>query len=304
MPKGADLHSHLSGAGNSEWWYDAVIKHGYTVPDKVGWLNKMSFRYNLSPLLRVPALQAEIVYRNMLAYAEENVSYAEIIVSPNDKLIRVLQNRLEKQDALDTGVEIRFLMSVHRNKPTVYSTLDKACKLVNTYESCVGVSLVAQEKDFPPTMFSPIDVPFAVHAGEMIEANSNVKDSLAIGADRIGHGLNLIHDKETMSTIDKPVEVSLISNKKLGYITEYNQHPLPKYIEAGVPLVMMTDNRGLYRSTLTDEYFIAATELNTSLQDIQTMCRNSLVYSFADSETKQRLLHKFDNDVELYNKAL
>ena len=145
-----------------------------------------------------------------------------------------------------------------------------------------------------PEKFTQIDVPFSVHSGETTTPNSYIKESLTLlGADRIGHGLNLISDKETMHSIDKLVEVSLISNKTLNKIEEYEDHPLPEYIKAGVPVAMMTDNRGLWETTLTDEYYQAA-KLGISLQDIQTMCRNSLVYSFADSETKQRLLDNFD----------
>ena len=98
MAKGADLHSHLSGAGYPEWWHDAAVQHGYTIKDKATWLVKMTDRINLRPLFLIPTIQAEIVYKNMLAYAEENVSYVEFIVPANKKLLRTLHKRLEKKD--------------------------------------------------------------------------------------------------------------------------------------------------------------------------------------------------------------
>jgi adenosine deaminase CECR1 len=150
-------------------------------------------------------------------------------------------------------------------------------------------------------------VRLAIHAGEVDEPNSHVRDTLLLGADRIGHGLNLITDDDTMLLMRHGpylVEINLISNLLLGYVTDYSQHPFPEYLRTGIPVALSTDDRGMWDSTLTDEFFVAVTEFNLSWEEVKQLSRNSLAYAFAEAEIKQRLLKDFESKISRFERQM
>jgi len=155
-------------------------------------------------------------------------------------------------------------------------------------ETCVGVSLGGFQEEH--VNYEHVPALFSCHAGETLEPNTHIRESLAIGADRIGHGLNLFTDPTTMYRMTKPIEACMISNKFLGHIEDYKQYPLAQYIRNDIPIVLCTDNPGYQASTLTDEYFIAVTEHDLSWYEVEQLTYNSLQHSFADQATKQELL--------------
>jgi adenosine deaminase CECR1 len=130
---------------------------------------------------------------------------------------------------------------------------------------------------------------------------------LLLGVDRIGHGNNLITDNDTMRLMRHGpylVEINLISNLLLRYVTDYAQHPFPEYLRTGIPVALSTDDRGMWDSTMSDEFFVAVTEFNLSWDEVKLLSRNSLQYSFTDPQTKQRLLQTFDERMAKFESSM
>ncbi len=139
--------------------------------------------------------------------------------------------------------------------------------------------------------------------GEVDEPNNHVRDTLLLGAQRIGHGVNLITDPETMLRMRYGpylVEINLISNLLLEYVSDYSQHPFPEYLRTGIPVALSTDDRGMWDSNMSDEFFVAVKEFNLSWEEIVKLGRNSLQYSFLDPSTKQRLLADYDKRIAAF----
>ena len=57
-------------------------------------------------------------------------------------------------------------------------------------------------------------------------------------------------------------------------------HPLALYRKAGVPLVLSTDDEGVSRIDMTNEYLRAAVEHGLRYADLKAMARDSLEYAF------------------------
>ena len=53
------------------------------------------------------------------------------------------------------------------------------------------------------------------------------------------------------------MEINLISNLLLEYVSDYDAHPFPEYLRTGIPVALSTDDRGMWDSTMTDEFFVA-----------------------------------------------
>jgi adenosine deaminase CECR1 len=397
MPKGGDLHNHLSGAAFPEWWYELALaerKRGYEYYTKVrigncveygsdefGGLpyylmfrNIMAFQYeNLSDcqkreyepladldarqktgwlesirldkphegrdeffqthwqrlfaLVRNPWLQAELMVRNMQAFAAEGVSYLELqiavegfrnadgsILTPGETA-DILRQRLQQRDALDTGVTVRLQISVLRFLPNAEDELREDYRFVHENSDLfVAVNMVGREdndKGHPARFLDTMrdlrrqygKVNLSIHAGEVDEPNYHVRDTLLLGADRIGHGINLITDDDTMRLMRHGpylVEINLISNLLLNYVSDYAEHPFPEYLRTGIPVALSTDDRGMWDSTLTDEFYVAVTEFNLSWEEVMLLSRNSLEHAFLQSAEKQNLLQSFDEKIEKF----
>ena len=150
-------------------------------------------------------------------------------------------------------------------------------------------------------------VRLSVHAGEVDEPNAHVRDTLLLGADRIGHGLNLITDDDTMLLMRHGpylVEINLISNLLLEYVSDYSEHPFPEYLRTGIPVALSTDDRGMWESTMTDEFYVAVTEFNLSWEEIRTLGRNSLDHAFVDDATRERLLRDYDERIRRFERRI
>ena len=190
-----------------------------------------------------------------------------------------------------------------------------AFELVDSYDDLyVGVNLVGREDNDKgyPLRFLPVlrelrhkyhNVNLSIHAGEVDEPNQHVRDTLLLGATRIGHGLNLISDPETMVRMRHGqvlVEINLISNLMLEYVKDFSQHPFPEYLRTGIPVALSTDDRGMWDSNMTDEYFVAVREFNLSWNELVQLGRNSLSFAFLDDTTRQKLLADYEKRVALF----
>ncbi len=285
----------------------------------------------LFALYKDPWIQAEILYRNMQSFGEEGVTYIEFqvadsgfqrpdgsIISPHETA-NILRERLRQKDAIDTGVTVRFQVAILRFLPNAEDELRRVYKFVHdNSDILVAVNMVGREdndKGYParflPTMrelrrqYSGVNL--SIHAGEVDEPNSHVRDTLLLGADRIGHGLNLITDDDTMRLMRHGpylVEINLISNLLLHYIDDYAQHPFPEYLRTGIPVALSTDDRGMWDSTMTDEFYVAVSEFDLSWDEIKLLGRNSLAHGFAAPAVRQELLERYDAKIQQFERQM
>ena len=401
MPKGGDLHNHLSGSGFPEWWYELALaedERGYRYftkvridncvgygsnqfgPDpylllfrnitatefaaldecqqgeyvpladldaeqKAGWLASLKLDRDyegrdeffqthwqrLNALNENPWLQAEILVRNLQAYAAEGLSYLETQVAVGgmrhpdgraisaDETIDILRERLRDADARGTGMTVRGQVSILRFAPAAEDMLRAAYDIVyRNSDFMVAVNMVGREDNDKgyPLRFLPVlrelrqrydGVRLSIHAGEVDEPNRHVRDTLLLGADRIGHGLNLISDPDTLLAMRHGpylVEINLISNLLLNYVDDYAQHPFPEYLRIGVPVALSTDDRGMWDSNVTDEYYVAVREFGLSWKELRLLARNSIAYAFVDAARKQELLEQLESRLDRYEAGL
>jgi adenosine deaminase/adenosine deaminase CECR1 len=83
------------------------------------------------------------------------------------------------------------------------------------------------------------------------------------------------------------VEINLTSNDLILGVRGAN-HPLPVYRKYGVPIVLSTDDEGVSRTHLTQEYQRAVLTYGLSYADLKTIVRNSIEYSFLPPGEKAR----------------
>jgi len=151
----------------------------------------------------------------------------------------------------------------------------------------------------------------SLHAGELIPAvlpdtpdgqaqlTFHIRHAVEIGhADRIGHGVDLQDEYQgpgrtpqtlltTMHKRGVMVEINLTSNDLLLGIAG-NAHPLHAYLKRGVPVALSTDDEGVLRTDLTEQYVRAVTVQGLGYLTLKRLARNALEYSFAPGDSLWR----------------
>jgi len=153
------------------------------------------------------------------------------------------------------------------------------------------------------------NVKYTLHAGELTlglvqpedltwHIRSAVYDA---GANRIGHGVDMAYEEKSyellkyMAKNKIPVEINLVSNEFILKVKE-NRHPITLYKEFGVPIVISTDDAGILRTNMTEQYVLLAKRYKgISYSDIKQFVFNSINYSFIKEEAvKESLLEDLD----------
>ena len=81
---------------------------------------------------------------------------------------------------------------------------------------------------------------------------------------------------------------------------DLSKHPFPEYLRFGIPVCLNTDDRGMFGSDLTDEYFTAVPLYHLTWPEIVALGRNSLAYGFMQPEAKLALLTDYDRRVSAF----
>lgn len=285
----------------------------------------------LNALTSNPIISADMLVKNMVAMGQEGLIYLEAQVNPSnhiypdgkryseESVAELFRQRLQQPDAINTGVTVRLQYALLRFLPNAEEILQQMYRFVDQNRDLyVAINMVGREdndKGHPLRFLATLrelrqkipEVKLSIHAGEVDEPNFHVRDTLLLGADRIGHGLNLITDPQTLLLMRHNrylVEINLISNLKLEYVSKYSEHPFPEYLRTGIPVALSTDDRGMWDSNLTDEFFVAVKEFNLSWDEVVSLSRNSLQYSFLDEKTKSSLLSQFEKNISDFEKSV
>jgi len=117
------------------------------------------------------------------------------------------------------------------------------------------------------------------HAGETAGPES-VLGALAIGAERIGHGIAAVKSTALMEQLRKdniPLEICISSNVCTGAVASLEEHPVRALYDAGVPITIHTDDPAFFHTTLTREYDLAEKLFGLPPDE---MAANSFRYAF------------------------
>ncbi len=226
-------------------------------------------------------------------------------------------------------VKFRFIAQILRNSSPddVFLQTAIAAALIRAEPQVVALNLVQSEdnlvarRDYTRHMqivaFLAKDVPVALHAGELwlgyvppIDLTFHIRQAVEIAnARRIGHGVDIAfeHDMDgllaEMRARSVVVEINLTSNDIILGVRG-KDHPLPTYLAAGVPVVLSTDDAGVSRINLTNEYLRAARDYGLSYRTLKAIARNALTYSFLEEGQRRDELARFDRSCVEFERSV
>lgn len=132
-----------------------------------------------------------------------------------------------------------------------------------------------------------------LHAGELVrglappaDLRFHIRDAVAVaGAERIGHGVDVTLERDPagllrlMARRHVLVESPLTSNCQILRVCG-RRHPIRLYVRAGVPVALATDDEGVSRSDMTEQYEQAATVQGFGYRALKRFARDSLRHAF------------------------
>ena len=319
------LLSDLNDHQRLDWMSSVVL-------DKKGEGRDEFFEYTwsrLGDLLTSIHVLTELFVENMKLFSAEGVRYMEIQRRVRDyknergEIITAEQSdaywkwRLAQKDARETGIAVRWQAVALRFDPDAEQQIRDYYKHIDSNRDVwVGINMAGREDDnrgYPSRFKDVFDemlrkyprIGISIHAGEAEKPDSYIRDTLRLGATRIGHGINLLSDEDTLLRMRDSkflVEINLISNELLEYVPNLDMHPFPIYLRQGIACCLNTDDRGMWDSNFTDEVFVAVQRFNLSWAEILKTAYNSYEFSFAEESLKRELVDSFKRDMDIFEK--
>jgi adenosine deaminase/aminodeoxyfutalosine deaminase len=299
LPK-AELHLHLEGSLEAATILEIAPE---TMPGEVAARYQggsfaafiESYKWVVG-LLRNPADYA-LVARHLFACLHAgNVRYAEVTLSAGVVLWKGLDFRAVFEAVAAEGaaspVRIRWVLDAIRHFGP-----DHVMQVARLAAGCKDHGVVAfgiggDEQRGPVECFGEAfdlardaGLKLVPHAGETAGPES-VWAALRMGAHRIGHGIAAIGDPRLMAYLrenDIPLEICISSNVATGVVPSITEHPVRRLYDAGVPIVLNTDDPAIFKTSLSGEYRLAVEAFGFTRPEIEGLSRNAFRYAGCDS---------------------
>jgi adenosine deaminase/aminodeoxyfutalosine deaminase len=296
LPK-AELHVHLEGSVEPQTLHeldpDTPLENFrtlYEYPDFDAFLKAFGA---VGKRLRTPDDYALVTRRLLECLAAQNVRYAEIIVAAGVVLWKgedfapIFDAVCEA--AQSSQVEVRWIIDAVRQFGVEPAMRVAELAAARVDRGVVAYGIGGSEERGPAAWFKDIfafakraGLHLTAHAGESMGPES-IWSALEIGAERIGHGIRAIEDPVLVAHLrdhDIPLEICITSNLVTGVIKRLEHHPVRRLYDAGVPIVLNTDDPAMFRCSLVEEYRLGARAFGFTEDELKDIAENGFRYAF------------------------
>ncbi|HKD06291.1 MAG TPA: adenosine deaminase [Bryobacteraceae bacterium] len=287
-----ELHLHLEGAVDRKTvklldptLTDDEVDRVWAFQDFGGFLTCFKF---VAQRIRGPEDYALITRRLIDGLASQGIGYAEVTIGAGvvlwrgfdfDAVWRAIREA-EREACARSGVKVFWNLDAIRQfgPDHVMEVARLASKYVG--DGAVSFGVGGDEVRGPASGFEAAyryardaGLRLTAHAGET-DGPDSIRAALAIGAERIGHGVRAIDDPDLVRRLREeqiPLEVCITSNVRTGAVSSLREHPVRRLFDAGVPIALNTDDPGLFETDLASEYQIAAEDFGFSAAELEQM---------------------------------
>jgi adenosine deaminase len=311
LPK-AELHVHLDGSLRPDTMIALARSAKFGLPstnpetlrnymrvDDATSLEDYIRRFDITiPLLQTPDAIERVAYEMMEDAARDNVRYIEVRYCPHLSRSQgmtmndVMESELRglQRGEQDFGVVARVINCSLRHYDPGVSVRIAECSVGFRERGVVAFDLAGGEAGRPAEHHkAAFDVAargylgITVHAGEAAGAESIAAAVQQCHANRIGHGTRLYENPVLRDYIrDRQIliEANITSNVKTRAVRKASEHPVRAYFDAGLNVTLCTDGWLMSGVSLTDEYWLAHTDLGFSRAEIERLILNGFAGAF------------------------
>jgi len=198
----------------------------------------------------------------------------------------------------------KLMLSIDRK-----NTLEEAFEVVQLalrYRNLgvVGIDLCGNPARKPISHLQPAfaeaqtqGLPITLHFAEIAQSNSyELEELLSWNPQRLGH---IIHVPEELRAIIRKKKLGLelcLSCNVLTGLSEggFAAHHFGEWWRAGVPIALSTDDVGIFESSLSNEYLLAARHFGLGREQLLELSKGAVDTIFGGQEEKERMLGMMD----------
>ena len=322
-----DLHLHLDGSLSQEDYIYLSKKYniplGDDFPDNIyvpadcPSLEDYLKRFELSGKLLQTKESLEYVTKSLVKRLYNlGYIYAEIRFAP----LLHLEKGMSQQDAAEAalkgleeglkecpGFDANLILCCMRHSPEEINmeTIEVANRLKGT--KVVAVDLAGAEALHPSSYYSKIfqkameyRLNITIHAGEAT-GSDEILMALDNGAMRIGHGVHLSLDPETVRIVKEHntcFEFCPTSNLQTKSLKTYQDVPLRKFMELGIPVTINSDNMTVSNTDVPIELTHMVETFDLPKEEVKHLFLTSIKYAFTDEKNKERIRKLIDERID------
>jgi adenosine deaminase len=325
IPK-ADMHVHLEGTITPEMVQRLAARNKVTVPEglikdgRYSWQGDGTARGDLiafvhaydlaTSVMKTAADYTDITYDYLKRSADEGCIYAEVGISADHgamvgltypQMLEAITRGYEKAKK-ETGIEARFISTCVRHYGPDGALKAGQITRDNPHPLVTGFGMAGDENAYTVADFKPAfdisGLPHrTAHAGEAAGPESVRAARDILKTRRFGHMVRAIEDKKLIEELKagKAVpEVCVSSNLVLHVFEDYASHPLRKFFDAGLKVVLGSDDPSFFSTSIGREYQIAKEHFGFSDKELRQITRNAIEEAFVDEKTRQQLFKTLD----------
>lgn len=317
--KFAELHLHLEGSIQPATvcaltrrygvvFTEAEVREKYAYKDFTGFLE--AFKW-VTSFLRNPQDYALILHDLGEHLVTQQVIYAEITLSVGVMILRKqipeanFEAMLEVADSFaQRGLQLKFIFDAVRQfgAAAAMEVVNAAARSQDKARAIVAFGIGGDELSVETKEFRPVYDKAAgfglhrlMHAGE-VGGPDKIREAVELlGVERIGHGIAAVHDEGLMDLLAErriPLEICPAGNISTGALAKQllqkdariEDHPLPKLLRHGIPVVLSTDDPAMFQTTLQGEYENAR-RMRLTEPEIDSLRQASFDHAFALNPT-------------------
>jgi adenosine deaminase len=330
LPK-VELHRHLEGALRLSTLLELARADGLNVPrdepglraqvqvlphDPLTWANFLAKFDTLRLFFRSPEVIRRIVREAIEDLAADHIVYAELRFTPaalaaargfafEEVMDWVLAAGQEAMQA--TGVRVGWVASVNRHEPVALAERVGRAAADRRERGVVGMDLAGNEVDFASDPFAGVfreaaqaGLGITLHAGEWADGGSVFQAMDGMGAQRIAHGVHAVDDPRALDLARErriAFELCLTSNVASGAVRSYADHPLPRLIQAGIPVTLNSDDPSICGIRLSDEHRAAIEHFGLSLDSLRGMTLTAAQSAFLPDRERRQLEARLEKEL-------
>jgi adenosine deaminase len=333
VPK-TEIHLHLEGLASVDTIWNLMQKHGLT-PAGITSKEELRDRFQVTSLdefidLFINVIQnsfsenddIELLIGDLRNYLNSNnIVYAEIFFAPSkflmngfsfEKMLGILDKGVESIKKKDNR-EVKFIIDVSRTSGVKNAENNLDLTLKHRSGNIIGIGLGGTESKGPAKDFAHIfekarkeGLNLVAHAGEVVGPES-VWDALnTLHAQRIGHGISSIFDKNLMDYLRDhriPLEVCPTSNLfTRKFFHTLQDHPVKPFFDHGIFVTINTDDPSIFGKELVEEYMSLIDAEIFSINEVLTLIKNNLYATFLPEDRKNSLWTEAEKSINTFIK--
>lgn len=245
--------------------------------------------------------------------------YENLIIKSNEELHcnnSKSNMKLNKKTITPCSINIKFMISHYRHlaPSLLFVQLPVSFSMIKLNNVVIGVNLVGPEDSYSSLryfneqmkIFRHISFYFrtqerihrsyiSLHAGEILPViftnknytfySNHIYNSINIAnAERIGHGIDVYYENKHFNLTQilqrRNIAIEILFSSNLFTFHIEKNHPFLYYLKNNISIVLSTDDPGITRTTITDEFLTLYYNYNISYFIMKSIIRNSLEYSF------------------------